>query len=59
MNDTIAELQEQLDGYTDGVLMEIIEDAEFDYLCDLRGVAEDAVRIARDLAEELDGVEER
>jgi hypothetical protein len=48
MNDTIAELQERLDDYTDVVLMEIIEDAEFGYLQDLRN-----------LAEELDGMEER
>lgn len=55
----IDELQDKLDDYTDGVLMEIIEDADLGELQDLREVAEDAIRVARDLAEELDGMEER
>lgn len=58
MNDTIAELQERLDDYTNGVLMEIINDGIFGELQDLRNIAEDAIRVARDLAEELDGMEE-
>lgn len=58
MTETITELQERLNDYTEGVLMEIIDDAEFGYLQDLRNLAEDAIRVARDLAEELDGMEE-
>lgn len=58
MNDTIAELQERLDDYTDAVLMEIINDAIFGELQDLRNIADDAIRVARDLAKELDGMEE-
>nr|DAV69555.1 MAG TPA: hypothetical protein [Caudoviricetes sp.] len=58
MNDTIAELQERLDDYTDAAFMEIINDGIFGELQDLRNIADDAIRVARDLAEELDGMKE-
>lgn len=59
MNSYIDELQEQLDDYTDDVLMEIIEDRDLNEAHNLRNLAEDAMRVAKDLAEELNNVEGR
>lgn len=54
----IDELEEQLGDYSDDVLMEIIEDSDLNEVHNLRNIAEDAIREARDLAKRLEELEE-
>lgn len=59
MTSYIEELEEQLGDYTDEAMMEIIEDSDLGEVQNLLSLAYDILQVAKDLAEELDGVEGR
>ena len=57
MTSYIDELEEQLGDYSDEVMMEVIEDSDLGEVQNLLSLAYDILQVAKDLAEELDGVE--
>ena len=57
MTSYIDELEEQLGDYSDEVMMDIIEDSDLGEVQNLLSLAYDILQVAKDLAEELDGVE--